>query len=228
MIQQFSGRYRRVLHTRALDNVHRIVYKQHIDVLRHQGYLISIRSCANLSKQKTSPRSECKIAPWNFTFIFLFFIHNSLPNRLIVLRLKVMKFPKFFHFKFKCPSWERISYHCIRILGILIGVAVIAYFMYDGKIRYDGTRRKAQERLIRRRSELIYIVHLNWLKEGEWAIMIWFLTWLALKQSIVIQKKLLINFELIKNFFYCSDCLHHILVLDYRNYSGKNYSLFNR
>lgn len=66
-----------------------------------------------------------------------------------------MKFPRIFDFK--CPSlaWERITYHCLRIVGILIGIAAIVYFMYDGKIRDDGSRRKARERLIRRRSKFL-------------------------------------------------------------------------
>lgn len=62
LIQQFSGQYRRVLHTRAVDNVHRTVYKRRIEMLFHQGHLISIKSCADFSKSTTSPRNECKIA----------------------------------------------------------------------------------------------------------------------------------------------------------------------
>lgn len=65
-----------------------------------------------------------------------------------------MRIPINFHLK--CPSLQRIIYHCLRILGILIGIAAIVYFMYDGKIRENGNKRKAQERLIRRRSKFSF------------------------------------------------------------------------
>ncbi|XP_055303217.1 uncharacterized protein LOC129568903 [Sitodiplosis mosellana] len=90
-----------------------------------------------------------------------------------------MKFPRFFHFK--CPSLERITYHCLRVLGILIGIAAIVYFMYDGKIRDDGSRRKAQERLIRRRI-VIVIIYSCWIVGIilEKSILMWFVLYVVI------------------------------------------------
>lgn len=71
-----------------------------------------------------------------------------------------MKIP--LNFRLKCPSLESVTYHCLRILGIFIGVAAIIYFMYDGKIRDSGSKRRAQERLIRRKSESFVWKEFKW------------------------------------------------------------------
>ncbi|XP_031631529.1 uncharacterized protein LOC116345906 [Contarinia nasturtii] len=67
-----------------------------------------------------------------------------------------MKFPR--RLSLKLATFERVSYHCLRLLGILIGIAAIVYFMYDTKSHGVNS----QTRLIKREL-FILVIYGSWI-----------------------------------------------------------------